>query len=203
MDEELETIYERLAERYASGEVLWDEELPPPEVVDLAPTLKPGRALDLGCGYGRASIYLAGLGWEVDAIDFVPAAIAEAAKRAAEARVKLRLHLASITELHFLAGPYDLALDVGCAHALGPADLQRYRNHLARLLPAGATFLIYGRLRDADGDTDGDGPAGFEEEAFLRLFNEAFDLEWMGRGVTQVEERPPWSSGWFRFRRRS
>ena len=202
MDEDPEAMYEHLAERYASGEVPWDEELPPPEVIDFGLSLKPGRALDLGCGYGRAAIYLAKLGWEVDGIDIIPAAIAEAAKRADEAGVRLRLHLASVTELHFLAGPYDFALDVGCAHVLSRSDLERYRDQLARLLPSGAIFLIYGRLREGEGSDDEGGPAGFEEETFLNLFAEAFDLEWLERGVTQVEEQPPWSSAWFRFRRR-
>jgi SAM-dependent methyltransferase len=202
MDEHQDSIYERFSDRYVTGEVPWNEEMPPPEVVEFAPTLTPGRALDLGCGYGRASIYLAGLGWEVDGIDFIPAAIAEAAKRARDAGVKLRLHIASITELDFLAGPYDFALDVGCAHILNRQDLERYRDQLAKLLPSGAYLLIYGRLRESDGQENEGGPVGLDETEFLSMFATAFELEWMERGITQVEDQPPWSSAWFRFRRR-
>ena len=49
------------------------------------------RILDLGCGPGRASIYLARLGWQVDGVDFVPQAIATARQRArSEPRLWLR-----------------------------------------------------------------------------------------------------------------
>lgn len=202
MDEEQDPTYEQLAERYASGQVPWDEKMPPPEVLDFVPNLAPGRALDLGCGYGRASIFMAGLGWEVDAIDIIPAAIVEAAKRAGKAGVRMRLHIASISELHFLAGPYDFALDVGCSHVLDLPELERYRDQLARLLPSGAYFLVYGRLREGERLTGEKGPPGFREADLLHLFGEAFELEWVERGITQVEEQPPWSSAWFRFRRR-
>jgi SAM-dependent methyltransferase len=36
----------------------------------------PVRVLDLGCGYGRDSLYFAQQGFEVVALDFSPAAIA-------------------------------------------------------------------------------------------------------------------------------
>ena len=36
----------------------------------------PGRALDLGCGPGRNALHLASRGFEVDAVDLSPAAIA-------------------------------------------------------------------------------------------------------------------------------
>ena len=43
---------------------------PPLEpVVEATKTLKPGRALDLACGPGRHAIWLAQLGWNVDAVD--------------------------------------------------------------------------------------------------------------------------------------
>mgnify|MGYP003516116257 CR=1 FL=1 len=58
--------YERFADRYASGELPWDQADPPPEVLAYVPTLPPGRALDLGCGLGRASLFIAGLGCSRD-----------------------------------------------------------------------------------------------------------------------------------------
>ncbi|CAL9550243.1 hypothetical protein SUDANB70_04450 [Streptomyces sp. enrichment culture] len=47
--------------------------------------LTGGRALELGCGPGRNALYLAAHGYDVDAVDLSPAALAWARERAAEA----------------------------------------------------------------------------------------------------------------------
>lgn len=78
--------YERFIERYETERIPWDDPLPPPEVIQLAARLPAGRALDLGCGFGRAAIYLAQQGWSADGIDFVAQAIDEAQRRAPKRR---------------------------------------------------------------------------------------------------------------------
>lgn len=188
----------------------WDAELPPPEVLALAPTLPPGRALDLGCGYGRTAIYLAGLGWEVDGVDFVALAVEEARRRAAAADADVRFHEGSVTDLSFLAGPYDLALDIGCGHNLDEVGLRAYRDELLRLLRSGALFLFFGRIQtpaeEEEEGNDTSGPPGMDEAQFRRLFTGAtggFELERYERGVTEMsEEDSSWTSAWFWLRRR-
>ena len=79
--------FDRMRERYLAGAIPWDDTLPPPEVTELMPQLEAGRALDLGCGYGRATIFMARYGWRVDGVDFIPEAIAEATRRVEAAGV--------------------------------------------------------------------------------------------------------------------
>ena len=191
-----------MIERYRSGNVPWDQPLPPPEILEIVPTLKPGRALDLGCGYGRASIFLALNGWDVDAIDFVPEVIEEAGKRAAKARAKVNFHVSSVNDLSFLADDYDLAIDVGCSHNMTDADLNRYSKTLGRLLRTGATFILYARLRTDEEESIHEGPKGLYEESIPLIFSKSFDLIWKRVGETTVEDQPPWPSGWFKFKRR-
>lgn len=194
--------YERFLERYRAGEVPWDDELPPPELMELVEDVPAGRALDLGCGYGRASIFMAQEGWQVDGVDFIPEAIVEANARAAAAGVagRTHFHVSSVSELGFLHGPYDLALDVGCLHSLAEPGLQAYRDELARLLRPGAVYLLFARLAEENGEEEG--PRGIEESAVRALFQEGFMLEQMERNVTQMAEKPAWPSAWFWFRRR-
>ena len=40
--------------------------------------LRPGRALDAGCGHGSDTLWLAAHGWQVTAVDFAPTALAYA-----------------------------------------------------------------------------------------------------------------------------
>lgn len=194
--------YQRFVERYESGQVPWAHELPPPEVIDLVPQLQPGRALDLGCGYGRSAIYLARHGWEADGVDYVPLAVAEAERRATASGVSDKAHFyaASITQLGFLTGSYDLGIDIGCMHVLDEEGLQAYRDGLLRLLRSGAIYLLFVHLRQGDEPEDGR-PHGIFEQTVFSLFAQGFVLEKVEYGTTQVEDKPPWFSAWFWFHR--
>lgn len=201
MDEHLQKIYKRLNDFYATGSVPWDESLPPPEVMSTLEGLPVGRALDLGCGYGRASIYMAQLGWVVDGVDFVPHAAAVAAERAREAGLDIRFHIASVTDLDFLAGPYDFVLDVGCVHALDEMGFGRYCHHVKRLLRSGGKYLLFAHLWDESSQSNDDRPGGIPEGRLREAFLDGFELDQFERGVTRVRDMEPWQSGWFYYRR--
>ena len=199
----------RFQERYEEGRVPWDDPLPPPEIIELAGALPPGRALDAGCGYGRAAIYLAERGWEAVGIDFVPAAIEEARRRAVMAGVegeaggagRAEFYVASAAALPFLTPPFDLVIDIGCMHSFSDEMLLAYRGELVRLLRPGGLVVLFAHLGDETAEVN-DGPRGIPETTIHALFEGLFTLERVERGVTQVEDRPPWNSGWFWFRRR-
>lgn len=193
------TTRARMAARYAEGSLPWDLALPPPEVIELAHRLPPGRALDVGCGFGRATVYLAERGWRVDAVDFIPQAVAETRRRAAAAGVTERVAAlrAAVPELDFLTGPYDLILDIGCGHALAGADLVLYRDQLRRLLAPGGTFGWFTRLRGGDEapPAPGQGPRGLVEAELLALFATGFRLREIVHGESGQEGRR-WPSAW-------
>ncbi len=194
------TPKKHMTERYAQGNVPWDHDDPPPEVLDFVPTLSPGRALDMGCGYGRASIYLAQMGWQVDGVDFVEQALVEARRRAAQAGVAPQFYQGNVTDLHFLSGPYDFVLDVGCAHNLDAAELHAYGNEVRRLLAPGGYYMLSARLGQKESPAE-HGPRGLEEATVRTLFSEGFELLKMTRGTTRVVNSSTWSSGWFWYRR--
>ena len=49
-----------------------------------------GQAIDLGCGAGRDSVYLAMHGWQVTAVDYLPGALAKARQLAMTQAVKIK-----------------------------------------------------------------------------------------------------------------
>jgi SAM-dependent methyltransferase len=110
-------LFFRLA--YLVGFKPWDSGIPRPELVEVVEgprRLPPGRALDLGCGTGTTSIYMASKSWQVTGVDFVPKAIATARARAAAAGTSATFIVGDVTRLHELGltPGYDLLLDQGC-----------------------------------------------------------------------------------------
>jgi SAM-dependent methyltransferase len=192
--------FDRLLEFYQAGPVPWDKTDPPPEVLAFVPTLPIGRALDLGCGLGRASLYLARLGWQVDGVDFIPQAITEATNRARQAGLdNVHFHRGSVTQLDFLRGHYSFALDVGCVHSFTSDELQAYHRELLRLLEPGASYLLFAHLNSVEPEPET--RRWLEEADLRRIFAEGFTLERVEYGQTQVGDQAPWRSAWFWYKR--
>lgn len=194
------TRFQRFQQRYRDGEIPWDADLPPPEVIAVADVLPPGRALDLGCGTGRACVYLAARGWSVDGVDFVPEAITRAEERIrrAGATDRVRLFAASVTDLHFLREPYDLVLDVGCMHGMTAEELHAYAGEVARLTRPGGLYLLFAHLHD---ETSSEPPRWIAKGEVEQLFAPDFEVERIEYGVTHVCETT-WPSAWYWLRRR-
>ncbi|MEU9479789.1 methyltransferase domain-containing protein [Streptomyces sp. NPDC048191] len=114
--------------------------------------IAPGRALDLGCGPGRNALHLAARGFEVDAVDLSPAALAWAEERAREAGAArasgaVRFHCGDAFALTSsdagrLSGPYDLVYDSGCFHHLPPHRRVSHLALLERVLAPGGYFAL-------------------------------------------------------------
>jgi len=145
--------------------------------------------------WARAAFYLARLGWQVDGVDFIPQAIDTARQRAQAAGLNgVTFHLGPVTDMPYLPGLYDLALDVGCAHNFSADELTAYHAELVRLLRPGGFYLLFAHL----GDTDG--ARWLWEPALLRLFADGFRVERIEYGQTTVRG-DTWRSAWFWFQR--
>ncbi|MGA2772097.1 MAG: methyltransferase domain-containing protein [Bryobacteraceae bacterium] len=70
--------------------------------------LKPGRALDIGMGQGRNSVYLAKLGWDVTGFDISERGMELARKSAAAAGVMITTIRASMDDFDYGVGRWDL-----------------------------------------------------------------------------------------------
>jgi SAM-dependent methyltransferase len=120
----------------------WDTGVTPPELERFVASQPPGRALDIGCGTGTNVVYLARHGWEAVGVDFVKRAIAKARGRARDAGVACTFLVEDATRLQ-VAGPFDLALDMGCLHSIAVSGRSGYAAGLARVVRPGGTFLLY------------------------------------------------------------
>lgn len=130
--------WERHWQEALGQDVLAD--VPSPYLAAETGELRPGTALDAGCGTGADAVRLAERGWAVTGVDIAPTALAAAAERAARTGVAVRWLEADLTTWAPEAA-FDLVL-TGYAHASIP-QLELYRR-LGEWVAPGGTLLIVG-----------------------------------------------------------
>ena len=105
--------------------------------------LRPGRAVDLGCGTGANAVFLAQHGFDVTGIDFAASGLAKARARAAAAGVSVELIEGDLTDLPEGLGRFDLLVDYGTLDDLSPAGRDRYLTNVLPLAAPGSQFLLW------------------------------------------------------------
>ena len=142
--------------------------------------VRPGRAVDLGCGAGRNAIFLARRGFSVEAVDYSRIAIDWARERVQAAGVDVVLRRESVFDLHLEPASYDLVYDSGCFHHIAPHRRQRYVELVARALKPGGWFgLTCFRPEGGSGCTDEQvyerrslgGGLGYSEERLREMWS--------------------------------
>lgn len=129
-------------EYYLGNEHPWLR--PDPDLMAEAGRLRPGAALDLGCGEGADSLWLLAAGWEVTAVDYAPAAIATAERLSKERGLTIDGVVADLFEYH-PEPQYDLVCL--CYIHVGPDERSRLLPMAARALVPGGTLLYIGITR--------------------------------------------------------
>lgn len=186
----------RFEDRYQSGNVPWDHKLPDSNLTALVNdgTIKPCRVLDVGCGNGDNSIWLAQHQFQVTGCDVSKTALAEAARRADAAGVSCNFH-----ELDFLAhevdgAPFELVVDRGCYHTFAaPGDRVRFVERVRDILLPGGLWLSM--VGSNDGPVREVGPPRFPASDLVvkaEPFFELLSLRAGHFGSDQVEPPEAW-----------
>jgi SAM-dependent methyltransferase len=100
-----------------------------------------GRALDLGCGAGVFSVWLAQQGMEVTGLDLFPEAQAMASTLAAQKGARVNLVCSDLFS-YSPDRPFDLVFDSGCLHSLVGGGLASYKQQLLAWLAPGADYVL-------------------------------------------------------------
>ncbi len=153
--------------------------------------------MDLGCGTGTNTVYLAQKGWDAIGIDFVPRAIDTAKKKAAAAGVSPRLMVGDVTRLTELGigAGFNLVLDLGCFHSIPDARRDDYVKGVSAVAPSGTTMLLFGFTR---GDRPSRlGPRGLARNEVRDRFTPGWELvrEQAGRPIAGYD------AAWYALRR--
>lgn len=145
---------DRWEARYRAGAAYAAQ--PAPFVLDQLHRLPRGRALDVACGLGATAIALAAAGFEVDAIDIAPTALARADEEADRLGVTVNWRCADLADWRLPQSHYDLIVNIHFvnrdlvaqfADALKPGGWLVFEQHLRWPQPVAGPSSPHFRLR--------------------------------------------------------
>src|SRR6476646_4096293 len=135
-----------------SGEQIWNELYAKREGADhrfnkfLAETvkdMKPGKALDIGMGQGRNSLFLAALGWEVTGFDISEVGVKQAKAEAEKRGLKINASVGDVDKFDYGRERYDLVVGMYMHEYL-----TRNAAKVMAALKPGGTLIVEGIHRD-------------------------------------------------------
>lgn len=176
---------------YRASFTFWGDVRIPKEIKKLSHQLLQGNVLDLGCGIGRFTQFMANHNHFATGVDFSSVAIEKATKRASKYSKRATFHVKDVTDLGFPENTFDASFDVGCFHCLDSDKQLLYVSSLAAVLKNGATHLIWAMNK---------GPSDliYSPELISNLFSEKFTL-----AKAQKSWRRFAPSYWYWLRKRS
>ena len=153
------TIEKRYRERYKSGDTPWDAGQPDFNLIETV-TKNPipsCKVLEVGCGTGDNSIWLAQNRFQVTGTDVSDIAVEKARAKASKASVTCDFILVDFLETKIEGLPFGFVFDRGCFHSFSSEDDRRRfaQNAAAHLEEAGLWLTLVG---NADEDRRGPGP---------------------------------------------
>ena len=160
---------------YRMGTPPWESGVPAPELVGLVEdgTIKPCRALEIGCGSGTDAVYLAKRRFEVTAVESSPIALERARARAEREDALLRLVLDDVFDFTKDSGPVDFIYDRGFYHFVRHANLDLLLDMLWRITRPGSMCLVL--AGNSDERTE-DGPPRVSESDIRNELGRLFDF---------------------------
>lgn len=166
--------WDQIYRKYALESLPWELGKPRKALVELVEKgrIKKGEALDICCGAGTNTVYLAKKGFQVTGIDISSKAIEYAVKKAEEANVKIKLMVQNFLELPFEDEEFDFVFDMGCFHHVEIEDRETFIRGVFRVLKKGGTYLLICFSHK-------NGPAWnhFTKQQIIDLFSDYFRID--------------------------
>jgi SAM-dependent methyltransferase len=132
----------------------------------------PGPVLDVGCGVGTNTFWLATQGFRATGIDIAPGAVAAAESNRTPGVRNPNFFVDDVLASGLPAARFRAGIDVGCFQTLPPRTRGDFSINLARLLSPGAPYVLFWVAREETGSW---GPplrlsVGEVTETFEKLF---------------------------------
>jgi len=133
----------KIFEEIYKGGAVWTESEPPKELVNLIKMggIKPCKVLDVGCGEGFYSIYLASKGFNATGIDISEKAIKTAKENAEKQNMEIKFIPLDVDNLNKINDKFDFIFEWAILHHIIPKQRQKYLENIKKILSKGGKYL--------------------------------------------------------------
>jgi len=166
----------RWDERYISDELPWDTGCPDTYLVRVVSRwpLHRGAVLDIGCGTGTSSIWLAEQGFDVIGVDVSKEAVAIAEKRACDEEIVCRFLCDDFLTVGVEAESQQFLFDRGCFHSMDNEKRPAFVSRAAELLVSNGLWLSM--IGNADDTFRDHGPPRLSALQIAEAMEPAFEI---------------------------
>lgn len=170
------TGWDSIYHRYPPESLPWELGKPRKILTELIESkqIPAGEALDLCCGAGSNTVYMAKNGFDVTALDISDKAIEYAKEKALKTGVNINFIVASFLRLPFQTERFDFAFDFGCFHHVEIKERTSYIKNVHRVLKPKSLYLLV-----CFSYKNGPGWNHFTKEQIQELFERHFQIEWI------------------------
>jgi SAM-dependent methyltransferase len=168
----MERVYQKALK---PSDLLWHSDEPSPFLIKaIQERKKPGTALDLGCGAGVFSVYMAKAGYQVTGLDFIPKALEMASDYATSQGVNVNLIHADLLNWDPQT-KFDIILDSGCLHTID--DKMKFKEKIVSWLAPDGDFILGHFGRRGFFDWRPVGPIRRSKDQLEKLFSPELTLK--------------------------
>ena len=166
----------------------WYSERPVKPLVDLLrrKSLKGKKALDVGCGAGSNTLYLAAKGVVAAGADVSIEAIRLAKSRMARKKLKGFFAAADASQLPFKNEVFDFILDRGCFHHIEPFKRLDFIGEMRRVLSPQGCYLML-----CFSDKNPERENTFSRQDLKAYFGGYFKIQWIRPSIFKEFGRLP------------
>jgi methyl halide transferase len=181
-------------ERYVANELPWDSGIASKELIRVLDEEKimPCRAVELGCGTGTNSVYLASRGFDITGMDCSPVALEQARKKAAAAGSDAKFLEADLCRVNLQLEPFDFIFDRGCYHSVRRVDIAGFLRTLRQFSKPGTRYLMLA----GNANEEGPGPPRVHEHEIRIDLEGLFEIQFIREFRFEVTDPPEGFLAW-------
>jgi 2-polyprenyl-3-methyl-5-hydroxy-6-metoxy-1,4-benzoquinol methylase len=182
----------KFEERYRTGDLPWDHNMVDFNLVETVSKsgIEPCKVLDIGCGTGDNSIWMAEQGFSVIACDFSETAIKIATEKAARKGVSCQFLVADFLIDEISSSPFGFIYDRGCLHCIDDfSEKSAFAEKVSNLLGPGGLWLSL--VGNADESKRDEGPPQLSAAELVSIVEPFFEIISLTSGLFGSDQEAP------------